>query len=151
MKKRTKADLYGDHFTAFKCIKNGVDVKRATYKDGSLPTTPIISVPELPESEIVPLVLSWLRGRGVYCNRLNNGKGIFEGATNYGTYGIQGAGDIIGLLPNGKHFEIECKASKGGVLSKEQQLRYKNITKNNGLYFVIHGIPELELLMGDKI
>jgi hypothetical protein len=151
MKKRTRADIYGDHFTAFKCIKDGVNVKRTTNKDGSLPTIPTVSVPDLHESEVLALVLSWLKSRGICCNRLNNGKGVFQGAENYGTYGIQGAGDIIGLLPSGRHFEIECKAGSGGLLSKAQQQRYRSIVKNNGLYYVVHGIPELELLMGDKV
>jgi hypothetical protein len=151
MKKRTKADIYGDHFTAFKCVKNGFEPKRATNKDGSLPTIPTVPVPDLHESEVLALVLSWLKGRGIFCNRLNNGKGVFQGAENYGSYGIEGAGDILGLLRDGRHFEIECKRGSGGVLSKAQQRRYRDITKNNGLYLVIHGIPELEYYMEKKI
>jgi hypothetical protein len=149
--KRNKRDVYKDYSTAIRCIKQGIPVKRETNKDGSLSTIPIIGCPDLPESEVLSLCKSWLKSRGIYCDRLNNGKGVFMGADNYGTYGISGAGDIIGLLPNGIHFEIECKAGCGGKLSKEQQARHRSIVKNNGLYYVVHGIPELELLMGDKV
>lgn len=79
---------------------------------------------------------------------MNNGKGDLHGDGNIFTYGIIGAGDILGLLPDGRHFEVECKRGRGGRLSEEQQKRWKKIRENNGLYVVVHGVRELELLLG---
>jgi len=80
----------------------------------------------------------------VLADRLNVGAGHLEGTERFHTYGIPGAGDIIGLLPNGRHFEIECKAGKGGRLSKKQQERREKILNSNGIYVIIHGTNELE-------
>ena len=143
VKKQTRQQKIGDLFTAYKCIKGNKPVKRHGTKDGSIPTHPIIVVPEYPESEVLKFCLVWLRKHGILCNRNNVGAGEM-GASGYYSYGIRGAGDIIGLLSNGTHFEIECKAGKGGRLSLAQQKRMRNIRDNNGLYFVVHGIEELE-------
>ena len=61
--------------------------------------------------------------------------------------GIIGAGDIIGILPNGRHFEIEVKAGRGGRLSKKQQERQAKVCQALGVYIVVHGLPELEHYM----
>jgi len=62
-------------------------------------------------------------------------------------YGIKHAGDIIGILPNGVHFEIETKRGKGGKLSKGQQERMADVRATGGVYLVVHGVNELEFLM----
>ena len=73
------------------------------------------------------------------------------GSSGFYSYGIKDGGDIQGLLSNGIHFEIECKRGKGGRLSKGQQKRMREIQESNGLYFVVHGVPELEYYMGEVI
>ena len=143
MKKRTRKQIYNDYSDAIKAMKEDKPVKRHGTKDGSIPTHPIMVVPAYPESEVLKFCLVWLRRHGILCNRNNVGAGAV-GISGYYSYGIRGAGDIVGLLPNGKHFEIECKAGKGGRLSLAQQKRMSNIRDNNGLYFVVHGIEELE-------
>ncbi len=143
VKKQTRKQKFGDLFTAFKCIKEGRPVKRDGAKDGSIPTHPVIVVPEYPESEVLKFCLDWLRKHRILCNRNNVGAGKV-GTSGFYSYGIRGAGDIMGLLPNGVHFEVECKHGKGGRLSIAQQQRMRDIRKNNGLYFIVHGIPELE-------
>jgi len=148
MKKQTKQQKFNDAFDAYRCLQKGQPIKRSTNKDGSLPTTPIIACPDLPESEVLKLCLAWLRGRRIFCNRVNNGKGDLHGDGHVYTYGIIGAGDILGLLPDGRHFEVECKKGRGGLLSKDQRNRAKRITENNGIYIIAHGIPELNLLLG---
>ncbi len=65
-------------------------------------------------------------------------------SSGYKSYGIKGAGDVVGLTPRGIHLEVECKAGSGGRLSKEQQERQEKIQENMGLYFVVHGLAELE-------
>lgn len=143
MKRRTREQKIGDYFTAYKCIKENKPVKRDGAKDGSIPTHPVIVVPEYPESKVLGFCLDWLRKHRILCNRNNVGAGEM-GTSGYYSYGIRGAGDIIGLLPNGIHFEVECKAGKGGRLSQQQQKRMRDIRKNGGVYLVIHGVEELE-------
>lgn len=87
--------------------------------------------------------MKWLRKHGIMCNRNNTGAGQM-GTSGFYSYGIKNGGDIIGLLPTGQHFEIEVKRGKGGRLSKGQQKRMQDIRANNGLYFVVHGLSELE-------
>jgi len=145
MKKQTKQQKLADTYTWYNCQKNGQPVKRDTTKDGSIPTHPVVPCPDLPESEVLKQCLSWLKKHQVFCNRLNSGGGVVS-SSGYKTYGIVGAGDVVGLLAmrKGCHFEIECKAGKGGKLSKKQQQRRRDIGDNGGCYFIVHGIPELE-------
>ena len=143
MKKRSKDQKFGDWFDAFKAIQGGKKVKRSIAKDGSIPTHPVVPVFNLLEAEVLKTCLKWLKIAGIFCNRHDAAAGDIAGG-GYATYGILGAGDIIGLLPSGQHFEIECKRGKGGRLSLRQQKRMKDIRKNNGIYYVIHGLPELE-------
>jgi len=142
--KRTKAQEFERIAAGIKAIKENKSIPRAKAKDGSVPTHPIVEVPDLLESEILKQCISWLKKRRIYCRRHDTGGGYLGQGTAYATYGIIGAGDIIGLLPNGVHFEIECKAGKGGRLSKQQQKHKKEIETNNGFYFIVHGIAELE-------
>jgi len=87
--------------------------------------------------------LTWLRMKGILCWRHDCGTFRNDWGA-WGTYGMKGGGDIIGLLPDGTHFELECKAGKGGRLSAGQQKRFTDIIRHNGLYFVVHGISELK-------
>ena len=143
MKRRTKAEKFQDCFDAFKCVKKGIKVKRSGVKDGSIATHPVVPVPDLLESVVLKDCLNWLKNRRIFCNRHDSGAGDISGG-GYATYGIKGAGDVLGLLPNGRHFEVECKRGSGGRLSKGQQKRMKKIRENNGVYLIIHGIQELE-------
>ena len=143
-KPKTKSQKYKDIFTLY---KTGAPPKGA--KDGSIPTHPVLLCPPLLERDVLKQCISWLKIRRVYCNRHDCGAG--DMGHGFAVYGIKGAGDIIGLLPNGKHFEIECKKGAGGRLSKDQIKRKKKITNNNGLYFVVHGVEELSFLMLEHI
>jgi len=67
------------------------------------------------------------------------------------TYGIVGSGDIIGLLPSGRHLEIECKSGRGGRLSTAQQKRMADIRGNNGLYLVVCSVEELEQCFAEQV
>lgn len=144
MKRRTKAEKIADCYTAYECLKEGKPVKRSGAKDGSVPTHPVVDVPDLPESEVLKECLAWLKQHGIYCSRNNVGAGDLTGRGYYASYGIKNGGDIIGLTSSGQHFEIEIKRGKGGRLSKGQQKRQRNILDNNGIYLVSHGVEELE-------
>lgn len=147
MKKRTKAEKCADYADAVKAIREGQTPKRHGARDGSIPTHPVVPVPKQREAYVVTVCLAWLKRHQIFCTRHDVGGGYLGAGTAYATYGIKGAGDIIGLLRNGQHFEIECKAGKGGRLSKSQQKRMHNIRDNNGIYLVVHGVEELAHFM----
>ncbi len=150
MKKRTKFQKCNDLFDAFKAIREGKKVKRSGTKDGSIATHPTVPVLDLTEAQVLKDCLQWLKAKGILCNRNNVGSGQI-GESGYYSYGIKNAGDIVGLLPSGKHFEIEAKHGKGGRLSLGQQKRMKDIRKNNGIYLVIHGVQELQYYFTEYI
>lgn len=151
MKRRSKADKIGDCFTAFKCIKASVKVKRSGAKDGSTPTHPVVPVDEIKsEAQVLKECMAWLKYHGISCDRNNTGAGSM-GTSGFYSYGIKNGGDIIGWFPNGIHFEVECKRGKGGRLSKGQQKRMKDVRAGNCYYFIVHGVEELEYYMGDLI
>ena len=70
------------------------------------------------------------------------------GTSGIYSYGIKNAGDIVGAIKSGIHFEIECKHGKGGRLSIGQQNRMLKVRKSNCYYFVVHGASELEYYFG---
>lgn len=150
-KKQTKADKFNDYADAVQAIRESLPPRRHTAKDGSIPTHPVVPVFELPEKEVVKGCLAWLKRHRIFCTRHDVGGGYLGAGTAYATYGIKGAGDIIGLLRNGRHFEIECKTGKGGRLSLNQQKRMHNIRDNNGIYLVVHGCEELAFYFKDLI
>ena len=144
MKPRSKADKIGDCFTAFKCIKTGIKVKRSGAKDGSIPTHPVVPVDETKsEADVLKDCTAWLKHHGIMCDRNNVGAGVM-GASGFHSYGIKDGGDIIGWFPNGIHFEVECKRGAGGRLSKGQQKRIRDVRDGNCYYFIVHGAEELK-------
>ena len=143
MKKRTKAQKIKDCFDAFKCIKENRKVKREGTKDGSIATHPVVPVPDELEAVVLKDCLKWLKAHGIFANRHDSGS-FQNNSGQWGTYGIKNSGDIHGLTKQGIHFELECKRGKGGRLSLGQQERMRDVRDNNGIYFVIHGVQELE-------
>ena len=144
---KTKIQKLAEAHTLYTAAKADTKPKRGA-KDGSIPTHPVVPCPDLPElgkEGVQDLCYKWLKARRVFCDCHACGRkgGIL--------YGIKGAGDIIGILPYrdgytlyGRHFEVEVKKGKGGRLSKDQQERMVAMQKTGGLYFVVHGIPEME-------
>lgn len=145
MKKQTKAQKFNDLANAVQQINAGKKVKRIGAKDGSIASKLVVPCPDLPERDIKKQCIAWLRKHHIFCNGHDTGAGDIAGM-GYATYGIKGSGDIHGMLRehHGQHFEIECKKGKGGRLSKGQIKRMHDVRDNGGLYFVVHGVPELE-------
>jgi len=141
--KLTKADIGAAYARLAHARRTGEPPTKAR-KDGSVATKPVVMCDDIPEKDVVKACTRWLVRHRIFANRHDVGGGYLGAGTAYATYGIRGAGDIIGLLPDGAHFEIECKRGKGGSLSKGQQKRMKDIRDNNGIYLVVHGVPELE-------
>jgi len=151
--RQTKAQKFNDLANAIGQIRRGESVKRIGAKDGSIRTHPVVPVDlKKLEHEVLADCLSWLIEHRVMCNR--HDAGTFQNERGqWGTYGIKGAGDIHGMLKKnwGKHFEIECKRGSGGTLSTGQQKRMKDVRDNDGLYFVVHGVEELEHFMQEWV
>ena len=145
MKRRTNAQKFKDSYDAFKCIREGRKVKRSGAKDGSIATHSVVEVtPDLSEATVLKECLDWFRKHGIVANRNNTGWGDIADTGGFYRYGVKNAGDIIGLTYVGQHFEIEVKKSNGGRLSLGQQERMKKIQDSKGLYFIVHGVSELE-------
>jgi len=151
MKFQTKLQKFNDLANAIGQIRRGEPVKRIGAKDGSIRTHAVVPVdPKKLEHEVLTDCLSWLKKHHVMCNR--HDAGTFQNERGqYGTYGIIGAGDIIGIVHYGRHLEIECKRGLGGRLDVKQQKRMRDVRDNNGLYFVCHGVEEIEHYMGEYI
>ncbi|GAH77055.1 unnamed protein product, partial [marine sediment metagenome] len=95
-KRQSKSQKCKDYFDAFKCIQGNKKMRREGTKDGSIATHPVVGIPiTKPEKFILADCLTWLRHHGILCNRNNVGAGQM-GESGYYSYGIRGAGDIIG-------------------------------------------------------
>ncbi len=116
-------------------------------KRKSIPTKPTIACEDVLEHEVLSGCMSWLSKRRIIGDRNNVGKFDPRDTGELMQFGIVDGGDWIGLLPNGRHLEIECKRGRGGTLSVGQQKRRKKILMNNGVYLIVHSAEELELLM----
>lgn len=152
MKRQTRKQVYKDLANAVGQMRRGEKVKRVGAKDGSIRTHAVVPVDRTKlEADVLADCLVWLVMRGVFCQR--HDAGTFQNDRGqWGTYGIKNAGDIIGILkPNGHHIEIETKRGSGGRLSEGQQKRMKDVREFGGLYFVCHGVEELEHFMGEWI
>jgi len=151
MKRRqTKAQKFNDLARAYKQIQEGKPVRRIGAKDGSTLTHPVINTPDVLEKIVLQDCLEWLRKKKIICDRNNTGAGEM-GTSGFYNYGIKNGGDIIGLTKQGVHYELECKRGRGGRLSEGQQKRMRQVRDSGGLYFVVHGVEELEFLMGDYV
>lgn len=100
-----------------------------------------------PEAEVLKECLSVLRELGIFCWRQNTGAfktqngGFFRSS-------MAGVSDIIGLLPTGRFFCVECKREKGGVVSEAQKTFLERVDSNNGIAIVCNDAEKLrEILM----
>ena len=153
MKRQTRKQIYNDLANAIGQIRRGEPVKRIGAKDGSIRTHAVVSVdPKKLEREVLQECMIWLSCNHVFGNRHDSGSFQNERG-QWGCYGIINSGDIHGMLKHhgGKHFEVECKRGSGGRLSVGQQQRRKNVRANDSLYFVVHGVEELEHYMGEWV
>ncbi|KKN71946.1 hypothetical protein LCGC14_0415920 [marine sediment metagenome] len=133
---------YHELFDAF---KEATGTPKTGRKDDSIGTKPTIPCPDVPESVVLKNCLEWLHKRGIVCDR--NNTGLIDVRGGKMLFGIKGAGDIVGCLPSGRHFEIEVKRGRGGSLSSGQQKRKRKIMSNNGVYLIVHSVGELEKLL----
>ncbi len=141
----TKKQKLDNCYEAYYHTKHGTRPTRKA-RDGSIPTHPVVPVPDRAERDVLKDCMLWLARHRIFRDRHDCGAGNVSGA-GYATYGIKDSGDIHGILPNGIHFEIECKRGKGGRQSVGQQKRMADVRATNGVYLVCHGVSELEFYM----
>lgn len=135
----------------FQRIADKLMGRKGVRKDGSIGTKPVVPVPDATEGEVMSSCQSWMEAHGLVMDRLNNGAGVLGNSPNYCTYGIIGGGDWVGMLPGGRHLEVECKKGKGGTLSKEQVKRMARVKRGGGVYIVVHGAYELDHKLRDYL
>ena len=98
-----------------------------------------------PETQLVHDCLVWLKEHKIFAFRQNTGT-LWVGNCPI-SYGLKGAGDITGLLPNGLRLEIECKVgyNKQSQVQKDFQTK---IEKNKGIYLLVYSVEELAEALG---
>ena len=73
------------------------------------------------------------------------------GATKTGgrfiRYGKPGSGDIIAVLPGGRHAEFEAKTG-GGTQRKSQRTHQKMVEAQGGFYLVFRSVDDLAVRLG---
>jgi hypothetical protein len=58
-------------------------------------------------------------------------------------FGVEGQGDISGIIDGGRRLEIECKTAKGK--QREAQIAFEAmITRFGGLYVLVRNVAELD-------
>ena len=138
---KSKKQKLAEAHTRYTAKKAGTKPRRGT-KDGSIPTHPVVPCPDLSElgkGGVQDLCYKWLKARRIFCDCHACGR---KGGV---LYGIKSSGDIHGYLPDGRGVEIECKRGRGGHQRSGQQERMALIHNTTAaLYFIVHGIPEME-------
>lgn len=147
MARQTKATKFKRLAQGIANIREGRRPMPSIRTDGSMTTKPRVPCPDVPESEVSEGVLEWLTRHGCTVDRLNNGAGQLVNKngslSEFQQFGIKGGGDYIGMLPDGRHLEVECKKGSGGRLSKAQCKRLMRVRNGGGIYVYVHGVPEL--------
>ncbi len=115
-------------------------------KDGGIPTKPVVPCKEQSEADVTTECVTWLKKHRVGVKRMNVGAGDITGRGDFRTYGIKGASDVL-CIYHGLLIAIEFKKGKGGVLNKNQQDFREWVERFEGIYIIVHGVPELEFFM----
>ena len=142
---KTRKQKLADSYTVYEAAKAGTRPTRRA-KDGSIPTHPVVPVKEQCEADVQDECVKWLKQCRIFHDTHDCGSGH-----GHAIYGIKNSGDIHGILSSGIHFEVECKHGKGGKQSAGQQKRMWDVRATNALYFVCHGVEELEHYLGGLI
>lgn len=87
-----------------------------------------------------PDIRIWAQDTG-YARALDNPKRVFQ-------YGIEGGGDISGILPDGRRLEIEVKVPPD--TQRDSQRRFQAmIEKHRGVYILATSPHEVERRLGE--
>ena len=98
-------------------------------------------VPASREAPVLHTCLAWLHTRGILAYRQNTGTAWINGQPV--SFGYPGAGDITGILPDGRRLEVECKSLTGKQSEKQKKFQAK-IKSNGGVYLLVRSQRDLE-------
>jgi hypothetical protein len=101
-----------------------------------------------PEGRIQLAVIKALQKAGVYCWRNNNGATYDPKINRYRSNPLakKGIADIVGILPDGRHLEVEVK-TKTGKLSPEQVMHGKRVRELGGTYIIARSVEDVKELL----
>jgi len=134
-------------------LTNGLLAMRSGEKpsgssDGSIRTYPQVQcyLTNVLEKVVAKDVTDYLKTQNyLKLKRMNVGAGYLNNREDYGSYGISGAGDLVGWIAGtGQHIEVELKRGHGGKLSWDQQTRMQDCWYGGAIFLVVHGVPELK-------
>ena len=97
------------------------------------------------EAPVLRACLKWLKKKGVWAYRQNTGT-LWAGGQPI-SFGCPGAGDITGILPDGRRLEVECKSPTGRQSAKQKEFEAR-IKENNGVYILARSVEDLERVLG---
>ncbi len=106
-----------------------------------------MGMPKPLEKDVLAACLTWLRCRGAFVWRQNQGamSGEYNGKRRFFRFASEpGISDIVGLVPSGRMIAVECKRTGGGKLSLEQASFLERVRKLGGFACVAHSLVELE-------
>ena len=98
-------------------------------------------MPASREAPVLHTCLAWLHTRGILAYRQNTGTAWINGQPV--SFGYPGAGDITGILPDGRRLEVECKSLTGKQSEKQKKFQAK-IKSNGGVYLLVRSQRDLE-------
>ena len=96
----------------------------------------------VPESAVLSQCMAYLHVRRIFCWRNNTGAAKTEDG-RYVRFGLPGASDIIGIMPDGRFLAVECKRSVGGRLSPQQKVFLERIKEAGGVAVVAASLDDL--------
>lgn len=95
------------------------------------------------ENYVKKAILQWLKLHRIAAWRQNTGgmSGEHKGKKYFVRFGIPGAADITGLIPDGRRLEIETK--REGCRQTDDQKAFEAMIKaNGGVYILAHSLDE---------
>ncbi len=96
---------------------------------------------KIPESAVLQACLQALQLYGIYAWR--NNTGAVKNGNRLIRFGQPGSSDILGICPDGRFLAVECKNSKGGIVSDAQKDFQNQITANGGIAIIVSSADEL--------
>lgn len=95
--------------------------------------------------------LNYLKMKGIFVWRQNSGSAKI-GSRFVRFTSITGISDIIGICPDGRFLAVECKRTKGGIVSDAQKEFIANIQQRGGVAIVVNSVTSLaEKLKENKV
>lgn len=98
-------------------------------------------IQKVPEAVVLRGCLQFLTIQGIFHWRQNTGSTKID--DRYVKFGEKGIADIIGILPDGVFFAVECKASTGGTQSIDQKKFQQKVDLSNGVYLLVNDLQRL--------